>query len=96
MRNESGPRLGAAPTVSVQLNQPVKLVTGGLPPESMQVVKIKVKGTYVTLGSVRTDAAGQVSLPVFTPTRAGRQVIAVTDSSTGKTRYIRIRTAPRR
>lgn len=96
MRNESGSRLGAAPTVSVRVNRPVKLVTGGLPPESMQAVKIKVKGTYVTLGSVRTDAAGQVSLPVFTPTRAGRQVIAVTDSSTGKTRYIRIRTAPRR
>jgi hypothetical protein len=53
-------------------------------------------GRYVDVGQATSDAAGEMSLPVFRSARTGMYVGAMTDVATGRTYYVRVSIGPRR
>lgn len=90
MRNPPASALGDAPRVQAIIGAPLALVTSGLPANSTQSVRLKINGKYVDLGITTTDADGQAVLPVFRISRAGTYTIAMINSLTGKTSYVKV------
>jgi len=94
MKHESGTSLSKSPTVKAKVGVPTKIITRGLDPNSIIVVKMKKRGgKYQILGTVMTDPTGVLKLPVFSVSKAGKYVTALTSSAT-PTRYIRLTISP--
>ncbi len=91
MLREPTRRPSNAPTVAADRGAAVALVTSGLTPGADQVVRIKIDGKFVTLGTTRADADGLARLPVLRLLDRGTYVVSITDRETGRVVFLKIR-----
>lgn len=91
MLREPARRVSGSPVVEARRGVATALVASGLPPSDDLLVRIKVDGTFVTLGRTRADADGLARLPVVRLLDPGTYVVSVTDRETGLVRFIKIR-----
>lgn len=83
-------RLGKAPLLTAKKRHPFAVTAMGLRPSTDYRVQVKVNGSYVDVGMVRSATDGSLALPVLTFTKHGRYVLAVTPSTGGPARYLRV------
>lgn len=86
---KAGASLAKAPKVNRKVNQIVRLSVPGLSPSDRETVSLFVRGKWVTLGTVKTDATGRATLPAFRPTKAGTYNVRITDAA-GVSRYVKV------
>jgi phosphodiesterase/alkaline phosphatase D-like protein len=71
-------RIGAAPSVPAQAGQVVKVKATGLPKSTMVTVRVKIDGSWVVIGKVRTTKKGIATLPPFLVAKAGTYPVEIT------------------
>jgi hypothetical protein len=90
IKREPTATLKAAPVLRSEVGRPISLVAQGLSPATQYLVKVRVSNRYVTLGGAMTDSSGKARLPVFTSSRPERTTLALVDSITGQTSYLKV------
>lgn len=90
MLREPATRAGIAPTVDARRGVATALVVSGLTARREQLMRIKMDGKFVTLGTKASDANGMAQFPGFRLLQRGTYVISITDRATGQTRYIKV------
>ena len=66
-----------APMASTRLGDTVRVSARGLPAGSLNLVRIHMGRSWLTLGRVTADSAGQVTLPVITVKKVGTYAVRV-------------------
>lgn len=89
MRSAPATKLSSAPIARARVAQPVALVVNSLVPNTRYEVKLKVKGSYASLGTVTSTSEGLLAIPVFMISRPDMYTIALIDES-GKPSYIKL------
>ena len=67
--------MGRAPTVTVPLGQAVAPKFADFPSGTRWRVGVRVNGTWIPLGSVRTSRTGDIALPAFALTTPGNYLV---------------------
>ena len=78
-----------APSVQAKVGQSVILNLRGLPKKATMVVRVRIDGTWVTIGQVRTTKFGRATTPAFMVSKAGPFNVQLT-SSAGKKFYVKV------
>lgn len=89
MKSAPATKLGSAPIARARVAQPVALVANSLVPNGRYEVKLKVNGSYASLGTVTSTSEGLLTIPVFMISRPDMYTIALIDES-GKPSYIKL------
>ena len=84
--------MGRAPIVTIPLGQAVAPQLSSLPANTRWRVGVRIKGTWIPLGSVRVDRTGDVVLPAFALTTPGNYLLRMT--GTKSSRFLRIQGTP--
>jgi len=89
--------IAKAPKAKVTTGTPMALRTRGAKPAIAYSVALRVKGTFVSLGTVTAANDGTLRLPVLTIAKAGTYPISLVDASAGgRTSYVTAVVAARR
>lgn len=82
-------RIGKAPKVRATIADPLALVMRDMTPGRSYTVRVRVRGTYNTIGTVTPTQARQAFLPAMKFSTAGNYTFALVAPS-GDTRYLKV------
>jgi hypothetical protein len=81
------------PIVSIPAGSFRRIVVDSALPGAVLLVRIRIGGLWLTLGSARADARGELTLPALSAGRPGNYPISIT-APLGRPKYLTVRVTP--
>jgi len=93
MKNPTATKIGKAPTVISQRGHLLGLVAVEVNPSRNYLVRIKVNGKYLVVGTVQSKPDGTLDLPVLRLNISGTYPVTIVPTGGGTTRYLKVKVA---